>query len=230
MVPDLLSDDGIERNMLELHLRRYEFAARFVAGKRVVDLACGAGYGSVVLKDAGASQVIGVDVSPDCVRYARERYARPGIEFMEADGMTFAPAAGCDVVVSLETIEHVPDARGFVTHLASLLAPGSILVGSVPTTLSTDVNPYHLHDFTPRQFRELFSSLGLETLDELAQDQPFSPWSLLAFGSRPSRRNQLRKALLQYYIEHPSLLARRLFTTLRYGFCNKYLAIAARKR
>lgn len=230
MVPDLLSGNHIERSMLELHVKRYEFAARFVAGKRVLDLACGAGYGSAVLQEAGASQVIGVDLSADCVRYARERYGRPGIEFMAGNGMTFAPAGGCDVIVSLETIEHVPDARGFVQHLTSLLAPGGILIGSVPTTLSTDVNPYHLHDFTPREFRKLFRSLHLETLEELAQDQPFSPWGLLAFGSSSSRRHQLRQGLVRYYLEHPRALAHRLATTLRYGFCNKYLAIAARKR
>jgi 2-polyprenyl-3-methyl-5-hydroxy-6-metoxy-1,4-benzoquinol methylase len=229
MVPDLLSSDSTERSMLELHLRRYAFAAQFVRGKRVLDLACGAGYGSVMLKEAGATHVVGVDLSPECMSYARERYARPGIEFLQADGMTFTPAGGCDVVVSLETIEHVPDARGFVTHLASLLEPGGILVGSVPTTLSTDVNPFHLHDFGPGQFRELFRSLGFETLAELPQDQTFSPWALLAFGSRSSRRHQLRQGLMRYYLEHPQLLAKRLLTTLRHGFCNKYLAIAGRK-
>jgi SAM-dependent methyltransferase len=231
MVPDLLSDGAIERSMLELHVQRYEFAARFVRDKRVLDLACGAGYGSALLKNAGASEVVGVDLSPQCVRYARDRYPGTGIAFLEGDGMTFAPAGGCDVIVSLETIEHVPDASGFVAHLVDLLAPGGILIGSVPTTLSTDVNPYHLHDFTPRQFRDMFRSLGLETLDELAQDQPFSPWGLLAFGSRrSSRRHQLRQGLVRYYAQHPSLLVRRLVTTLRHGFCNKYLAIAARKR
>jgi SAM-dependent methyltransferase len=230
MVPDLLSDDDTERGMLESHLHRYEFAARFVQGKRVLDLACGSGYGSALLKDAGASTVVGVDVSEECVRYARQRYLSPGIQFLEGDGMTFVPAGGCDVIVSLETIEHVPDANGFVAHLASLLAPGGILVGSVPTTLSTDVNPFHLHDFTPLQFRDLFRSLGLTTLDELEQVQTFSPWGLLPFGSRTSRRHQLRQGLVRYYAAHPSLLVQRLLTTLRHGFCNKYLAIAAQKR
>jgi SAM-dependent methyltransferase len=231
MVPDLLSDDAIERGMLELHVERYEFAARFVRDKRVLDLACGAGYGSALLKNAGAREVLGVDLSPQCVRYARGRYLGPGIDFVQGDGMTFAPRGGCDVIVSLETIEHLPDAHGFVAHLAGLLAPGGILIGSVPTTLSTDVNPYHLHDFTPREFRELFRSLGLETLDELAQDQPFSPWGLLPLGARrSSRRHQLRQGLLRHYAEHPGLLVRRLLTTVRHGFCNKYLAIAAHKR
>jgi SAM-dependent methyltransferase len=231
MVPDLLSDDAIERSMLALHLQRYEFAARFVRNKRVLDLACGAGYGSALLKNAGASEVVGVDLSPECVRYARDRYQRPGIEFLEGDGMTFVPASACDVIVSLETIEHLPDANGFVVRLARLLAPGGVLVGSVPTTLSTDVNPYHLHDFTPREFRDLFRSAGLETLDELAQDQPFSPLGLLAFGTRrSSRRHQLRQGLVGYYAQHPSHLVRRLLTVLRHGFCNKYLAIAGQKQ
>lgn len=176
IIPDLLSrEDALERETLELHLARYRFAANFVAGRRVLDIACGVGYGSALLREAGASSVLGVDLSPEAIGYANEHYAGDGIAFVQADAMTFEPHQSFDMVVSLETIEHLPDAAGFVKRLISFANPGGIVVGSVPITLSSDVNPYHLHDFTARSFRELFSGHGLTIIDELPQLQPFSP-------------------------------------------------------
>lgn len=229
LVPDQLSDDPIEQGMLDLHVARYRFAARFVKGRRVVDLACGAGYGSAILAEAGARSVTGVDISEESIRYARERYGRPGIEFVQADGMSFAPQDGCEAVVSLETIEHVPDAERFVRRLAGFLPPGGMLIGSVPTTLSTDVNPYHLHDFSPGCFRRLFRDSRLAIADELEQHQPFSPFGFLKLRSRSRRRYELRPHLLAYYTRRPDMLYRRLSTTLLHGFRNEYLVLAGRR-
>jgi len=229
LVPDTLSDDPIERDMLALHVARYRFAARFVRGARVLDLACGVGYGSEILSQAGAVSVTGVDISEDSVRYARRRYARPGLAFACADGMAFDPGGGVDVVVSLETIEHVPDADAFVARLVGFLAPGGVLVGSVPTTLSTDVNPYHLHDISAPRFRTLFRGLGLQLVDEMVQDHPFSPFGFLRLRGKARRGYQLRPGLAGYYARRPGMLARRLATTLRHGFKNKYLVLAGRR-
>lgn len=215
--------------MLDLHVDRYRFASRYVPGKRVLDLACGSGFGSAILAEAGAASVTGVDISEPCVRYARSRYAKAGVEYRQCDGMTFAPDAPLDIVVSLETIEHVVDAEGFVRRLTSFLRAGGMLIGSVPTTFSTDVNPYHLHDISAAQFRRLFKSLGFEIVAELEQDQPFSPFGLLSLRSSSGRGQQIRKGLVRYYARHPDMAARRLWTTLSCGFRNKYLVIAGRK-
>ena len=87
------------------HVYRYAFASRFVAGKRVLDIACGEGYGAAALQKAGASHVIGVDVSGDACVHALKRYgldARPG----SGEQIPLADDS-VDVVVSFETIEHV---------------------------------------------------------------------------------------------------------------------------
>jgi SAM-dependent methyltransferase len=230
IIPDLLSSEiRFERETLELHLDRYRFAAKFVAGRRVLDIACGVGYGSALLRAAGASSVLGVDLSPDAIGYANEYYAGAEVTFVQADATTFEPHQLFDAVVSLETIEHLPDAVGFVKRLIGFAAPSGIIVGSVPITLSSDVNPYHLHDFSARTFRGLFERHGLKIIEELRQVQPFSPWGLLR-ARRTSRRNYgLRKKLPAYYARHPAMLFRRLATTLRHGFCNKYLAVAEQK-
>ena len=230
IVPDLLAaSDPFEREVLELHLARYQFATRFVSGRRVLDLACGAGYGSALLAEAGATVVVGVDRSPETILYARSRYARPGVEFVEADAMAFAHPEPFDVAVSLETIEHLPDPESFVARLVAAVRPGGHVVASVPTTYSTDVNPFHLHDFTPRTFRRLLVASGLELGEEFEQRQPFSPWRL-ARGSKTSHRDYgLKRRLPAVYLRRPWLLARRLWTVARFGFENRYLVVVGRR-
>lgn len=230
IIPDLLaSSDPFEREVLELHLARYRFAARFAPGRRVLDLACGAGYGSALLAEAGAASVVGADRSAEAIRYARSRYARPGVEFVEADAMAFERPGAFDVAVSLETIEHLPDPAAFLRRLVAAVRPGGLVVASVPTTFSTDANPFHLQDFTAAGFRSLLASVALETVEELEQRQPFSPWRL-ARGSRASRREYgLGRRLLSVYLRRPHLLARRLREVLRHGFENRYLVVAARR-
>ncbi|WP_153070309.1 class I SAM-dependent methyltransferase, partial [Escherichia coli] len=88
------------------HLHRYHFASRFCQGKRVLDVACGEGYGSRILSNA-ASSVVGVDISAEAVAHAQGKYARGSLEFVEASAASLPlPDDSFDVVVSFETIEH----------------------------------------------------------------------------------------------------------------------------
>src|SRR4051794_32573767 len=64
------------------HRTRYAFASELAAGRRVLDVACGSGYGSRILADAGADTVVGVDLDADAVVYARQRYGGPGVTFL----------------------------------------------------------------------------------------------------------------------------------------------------
>src|ERR1700754_392489 len=63
------------------HLHRYHWAAHFSQGKRVLDIACGEGYGSEILARS-AAHVIGVDLSEDTVAHAEQKYRRNNLEFM----------------------------------------------------------------------------------------------------------------------------------------------------
>ena len=112
----------------------------------------------------------------------------------------------------------------FVARLATLLRPGGILIGSVPTTPSVDANPHHLHDFTERAFRRLFLPHALTEVDCLRQTQYFQPLALLT--RREPRTRNLRRSLPLYYLTHPASLFHRLAATMRYGFANKYLTLA----
>src|SRR3954470_1861796 len=76
-----LPDVPEENYWYRRHLAVYEWIARRVAGLRVVDLACGEGYGSDVLARAGARSVVGVDANPEAHEHARLRYVRDDLRF-----------------------------------------------------------------------------------------------------------------------------------------------------
>ena len=113
------------------HWHRYAFARRFVAGKRVLDAACGEGYGSALLGEAAAS-VVGVDIDGPTIAHAGSRYGNDGrVRFIEGSCTELPlPDASIDVVVSFETIEHLreEDQPRMVAEFARVLSPGGIVV------------------------------------------------------------------------------------------------------
>jgi SAM-dependent methyltransferase len=228
LVPDRLAvPDASGLATLDLHLARYEFAARHLRPGRALDLACGVGYGTRLLADRAGVPVVGADLSPEAIAYAKSRYGKPGVEFRIADAMRFEDAEGFDSIVSLETVEHLPDPAGFLARAVALLRPGGSFVASVPTTPSTDLNPHHRHDFSERSVRRAVAVHGLAELDCLRQVQRVPLRSVL--GRRELRMGDLRKNLPAYYARNPRALARRIATTLRHGLANHYITIAWRK-
>jgi SAM-dependent methyltransferase len=227
LVPDeLVPGDLTGGESLRISLERYEFAARHSRAGRLLDVACGVGYGTRLLADrcAGRVEALGIDLSPEAIDHARRRYAGASAHFAVADAMEFHDPEGFDTIVSIETIEHLPAPEAFVAGLVRMLRPAGVLVASVPTTPSVDANPHHLHDFSERSFRRLLAPHGLVERDALAQDQPFELGRILARGE--PRLGGLRRGLPAWYARHPGALARRIAATLRYGFRNRYLTLA----
>lgn len=226
LVPDdLRSSDVTGADTLALHVARYELAQRHARG-RILDMACGVGYGTRLLADHGrnVTEAIGVDRSENAVAYATSRYARDGVRFVCADALDFYDVDGFDTVVSLETIEHVADPDKLIVRLIAALRPGGVLITSVPTTPSADVNPHHLHDFTEASFRMMVERYGMREVEQLRQVQPYELWAVLS-RTEP-RMNTMRGSLAKYYLRHPRAAARRLAATVRYGFTNRYITIA----
>jgi SAM-dependent methyltransferase len=139
------------------HIGRYRFAKDFVLGKRVLDIACGEGYGAAALAKAGAATVIGIDISREVCEHARGKYgldARPG----NAQAIPL-PDRSIDLVVSFETIEHVDDPAVFVGEVTRVLVSDGILVVSTPNrpvyTGEGTRNPFHRIEFDEREFADL---------------------------------------------------------------------------
>ncbi len=145
-------------DITEFDRERYAFAASFVRGKTVLDAACGIGYGSQMLAAAGAVEVVGVDGDPSAIASAERWYSRAGVSFACADCQGLE--GSFDVIVSLETIEHLEDGGIWAEHLAALLAIDGVAVVSTPVRRTGGLNdqpdnPYHVREWSPQEFDAL---------------------------------------------------------------------------
>ncbi|MDO8503256.1 MAG: methyltransferase domain-containing protein [bacterium] len=222
---ELQSDDKFDKDVLSLHIARYRFAAKHVKGKRILDIACGSGYGSEILLSrlSSSTHYVGVDRDLGAIRYAKENYKGPGIKFLRMDAMRFKYPGKFDSIVCLETLEHLFHPEQFVEILAKKLSDGGILIASIPITLTTDVNPHHLHDFTEKSFISLFTRVGLILESSTIQVQRYLPLKLL-FGRKTGRARTISRGNLAYfYLVHPKMILLRLWSVLRFGFSNRYM-------
>jgi len=145
------------------HVVRYAFAASLCQGRRVLDVACGEGYGSYLLARAGAAAVVGVDLSAEAILAAEARFAAPGVRYLVGDaanlGALLTSEPPFDAVVSYETIEHVSDVDRFLDGIRTVLAPNGVVIISAPNEPGPighcSANPFHRRTLTFEQFRTL---------------------------------------------------------------------------
>jgi 2-polyprenyl-3-methyl-5-hydroxy-6-metoxy-1,4-benzoquinol methylase len=128
----------------------------------VLDIACGAGYGSQMLGQAGAKSVTGVDVCSRTVDYAQKNYQSPGVTFLCANAEEFTWPESFDVVISFETMEHLHQPAQFLGRLHNLLVPGGCLLLSVPLGETSHFDPYHLHAFSQNDVMMLLENAGFK--------------------------------------------------------------------
>ena len=156
--PERIVPDETSPGIVALHLKRYEFAAPFCRGSEVLDAGCGVGYGSAYLGGV-ARRVVGVDRDEQAIAYARERYARPNVEFRVGDLVALdLPDASFDVVCSFETLEHVADADTYLGEMARVLRPEGVFVVSTPhaeATTEAPKNPFHRVELSRADFEAL---------------------------------------------------------------------------
>jgi SAM-dependent methyltransferase len=154
-----LPDVPEENYWFRRHLAVYEWIAARAHGRRIVDLACGEGYGSAVLARTARS-VVGVDANPEAFEHARAKYTAAGVSFER--NMVELWTGDVDCVVFLQTIEHVPDPDGLLDHIRDLVGPDGVAYVSTPNVLTLapkgaerSGNPWHVREYRPAEYRAL---------------------------------------------------------------------------
>ena len=169
-------------------MARYEFAADFVSeGAKVLDLACGVGYGSYILATTTKCQrVLAIDISKEAIEYARQYYSSPKITYCQGDCLSIAlEVATFDIVVSFETIEHIQQPGLLLSRFFTVLKPGGKLILSTPNELAMPFKrrkyPFHVRHYTPEEITGLVRGAGFSIEKVFSQSSkllfvPTSGW------------------------------------------------------
>lgn len=152
------------------HIARYNFAAKFVKNKRVLDIACGVGYGSNILKKNGANYILGIDINKKALLYAQKNYGDRKIKFTYGDITKINIQQKLDVIVCFETIEHIQSDFLAIKNLYNSLAKGGLLIISSPNRPITSPttrniydrpqNKFHIREYTPSELSSLLLQCG----------------------------------------------------------------------
>ncbi len=150
----------IDKYIVAEHYQRYNAVMDIVKGKKVLDAACGAGYGTALMATV-AEKVIGIDISAETIAYAQKRYAeQENASYVEASiaELPFEDHS-FDVIVSYETIEHVTEELqdSFLKEIKRCLKEDGILIMSSPdkrtyTDLTGHINEFHIKEFYVDEF------------------------------------------------------------------------------
>lgn len=147
------------------HLQRYYAITELVKGKRVLDAACGEGYGASIISET-AARVIGIDISSEAIDHARSTYINENLSYQVAsiENLPFENHS-IDIVVSFETIEHVNEElqKSFLEEIKRVLKEDGLLIISTPNKhMYSDIrnyqNPFHVKEFYKEEYRDFLGS------------------------------------------------------------------------
>ncbi len=141
------------------HLHRYALARDYASGRRVIDLACGEGYGADLLAEVAAF-VLGVDIDPSTIRHAADAYQRTNLRFL-AGSITSLPLVApvaFELAVCFEALEHVEQQDALLAEAKRVLKPDGLLIVSTPNKdVYEDDNPFHRRELSLAEFRALLA-------------------------------------------------------------------------
>jgi SAM-dependent methyltransferase len=186
-------DDGVHAKH---RLMRYHdfFVERVRRGERVLDVGCGKGELAADLVERAGATVVGIDFDPSMLEFARTRFSRPELTFLDADAASDLPEGPFDVVVLSNVLEHVEDRVGLLRRLVETARPSRVLVRvpildrdwTVPFRRELGLpyfsDPGHFTEYDPDSLRAELAQAGLE-IDELQQ-----VWGELWAAARPGVR------------------------------------------
>jgi SAM-dependent methyltransferase len=150
------------------HVHRYRLAARLCAGMRVIDLACGSGYGSAILRET-ASAVLGIDNDAATIDMAQATVgSEHDVRFESADALDFLCGdlgGNWDAIVCFEGLEHLQDPQAAVEQLTRHANAGVKLLISLPNSRTFEErNEFHVTEFGYEEANATLRALGEMTL------------------------------------------------------------------
>lgn len=176
-------NDTTPSSLIQEHLGRYLFAKPFVKNKTVLDIACGTGYGSFELAKSGAKKVIGGDISKKAIDYASQKYKRDNLLFRKLNGQSIdLSESSVDVVISFETIEHIPNYRKFLSEVGRVLKGDGLFICSSPNKKITSpytkkpLNSYHIKEFKINELSRILDREGFENIETFGQSFVNNNW------------------------------------------------------
>jgi O-antigen biosynthesis protein len=144
------------------HMHRYLWAATVVAGRRVLDLGSGEGFGASILAGGEETEVVGVDIDARTVEHAQLNWGGPRTSFKVGDVLDLSEFedGSFGAVVAFEVIEHVAEQEQVLAEVARVLADDGMLIISTPdrrlySDATGQVNPFHQHELTYEEFSAL---------------------------------------------------------------------------
>lgn len=162
--------EGIVRE----HEARYRWAARYVAGKTVLDVGCGTAYGCSLLADSGARNVTGVDIALPALEHGKQS-GISGLVCGNILQLPFGPLT-FEVVTCFEVIEHIVEQLALLQEITRLLTRGGIVVLSTPNRKRTSGNnPYHLRELSLPELTSLVADSGLTCIERSGQHWGLHP-------------------------------------------------------
>ncbi|SET65916.1 Methyltransferase domain-containing protein [Natronincola peptidivorans] len=151
-----------KNGMLIEHIARYEFARQFCQG-RVLDIACGSGYGTEILlrQNPRIHELVGIDISSEAIDYAQKHYSFIETTYCVDDALNpnlYKKYGTFDTIVSFETIEHFEGDELFIRNLYNLLKPNGTLIISTPFGRGKDqscASPFHVYQYKEEEFMDI---------------------------------------------------------------------------
>ncbi|WP_461202779.1 class I SAM-dependent methyltransferase [Anoxybacillus sp. TBDG-1] len=162
VIPELMKPTN---GLLLEHIARYQFAIPYLKG-RILDFACGSGFGSHMMAKLAKKQIdqiVAIDIDQEIIRYAKKTYYHPLVTYQvenAVDPNLPEKLGQFDCIVSFETIEHVKEEEQFLSNIYNMLKPGGKLILSTPFGQGRGKptkEPFHVHQLTKEEFTSLFS-------------------------------------------------------------------------
>lgn len=168
VIPKLMNP---ENGLLIEHIARYEFAKKFAEG-RVLDIACGVGYGSEILlkENNSIEEIVGIDICKETIEYGKKNYKFPNTSYYCDDALNtnlHKTYGTFDTIISFETIEHFRGDEIFINNLYNLLKPDGTLIISTPFGRGKSFpcsSPFHVYQYTEKEFLQVLKPFKNTTM------------------------------------------------------------------